>query len=328
MAGFGQIFQTLLVVVGLVGAGAAARKLQFLRPDDARILTSLVNSFFLPALIFVAIKGTAKSTESLNPRILLLSLVAIITISICGIIAFIVGKFLGLGSSSADEKNRQERRRKMGAFVLTSMFGSTAFVALPLINGYYNNNGQATLEHTFYSEIGSLTLLVTVGVIIASFYGEGSRFGLQNLLSIPKAGPFVAMILALLLYREPFDTGAIYTILDMLSKATFPIIMFVLGVTIVWKDIRQYLKLIIGVNIIKLLIAPLLAVFLARLFGLPPLTQGVIFFNSAAPSIVFCLAYAALYKLDIEFASTAVFSSFFFSLITIPILSTFLVPPI
>jgi hypothetical protein len=204
------------------------------------------------------------------------------------------------------------------------MFGSTAFVALPLISGFYNDK-QATLQHTFYSEIGSLTLLSTVGVVIASFYGEGSRFGLQNLLSIPKAGPFVAMILALLFYKEPFD-GILKTILEMLASATFPLIMFVLGVTIVWKDVTQYLKLIIGVNIIKLLIAPVLAVTLARAFSLPPLTQGVIYFNAAAPSIVFCLAYAALYKLDIEFASTAVFSSFFFSIITIPILSVFLVP--
>jgi predicted permease len=125
-----------------------------------------------------------------------------------------------------------------------------------------------------------------------------------------------------LFYTEEIPRPVLDT-LNTLSQGTLPIMMFSLGLTIIWQDIRSQFLKIAAMNLIKLIFAPLVALVLARFFGMDPTTQGVILFDAATPAIVICLAYAAEYKLDREFASTCIFSSFFFSLFTLPLISIF-----
>ncbi len=309
MGNFDQVIQTIIVVVVLVAVGAGVRAAQWLRPEDAkRIFPPLINNVFLPALIFNGIKST--SNKPITPEILKIPLIALLVISFSGLLAYGIGRVLRL------------QRRQMGAFLLTAMFGSTAFIGLPLIRGIYGE--AAFVQHAFYSEVGSLVLLVTLGVIIASYYGEGGRFSWQTLLAIPRSGPFIGFVLALLFYKDDVPT-AITTTLALLSQVTLPLMMFLVGVTIVWKDIGKYLPAIISLNLVKLVVAPLIGLLLAKVL-LPNdgTAQGVILLDSATPAIILCLAYANQYKLDEEFASTAVFSSFFFCGLTIPLMTLFL----
>jgi predicted permease len=225
-------------------------------------------------------------------------------------------------------------RPQMGAFLLTSMFGSTAFIGIPLITGMYNEkiygkeaSGKAILQHTFYSELGSLILLVSVAIMIASYYGErnqGQKVSFWwNLRAVPQSGPFLGMLMGLLFYTEEIP-GPVLDTLNTLAQGTLPIMMFSLGLTIVWKDVRSQFPKILAMNFIKMIVAPILALLLARAMNMDPMTQGVILLDAATPAIVICLAYAAEYKLDREFASTCIFSSFFFALITLPIVSNLL----
>lgn len=302
----GPILTQLGEVVALVAIGSGGRAIKILNNDHAALLNTIAMTFLMPALVFINIINSHQ--DSLDPNYLKIPVVAFLVITLSGVFAYLAGRLLKLP------------RKRMGAFLLTAMFGSTAFVGLPLIKGL---NPALILQHTFYSELGSLVLLVTVGIVIASFYGEGSRFSSQNLLAISRSGPFIAMVLALLFYNEKLPQW-LNQLLLTLSAATLPIMMFSLGITIVWKDVRDHLLQILVLNGIKLIIAPLLGLFLARLFGLDPLTTFVVGIDAATPAIVLCVAYAAQYKLDVEFASEAVFSSFFFCVFTIPIIYLFI----
>ncbi len=307
----------------MVALGSVARALNIVPPTAAGLLNNIVMSFFLPALVFTGIKKT--QGNPLTPDLLRVPLVAYITIIICGAVAFVLGKYVF-----------RMNRPQMGAFLLTSMFGSTAFIGVPLINGVFaktdplygeKGNGYAVLVHTFYSELGSLILLVSLAIMIASYYGERTyaekgRFW-QNLLAVPKSGPFLGMMLGLLFYTEPIP-GPVLDTLNLLSQGTLPIMMFSLGLTIVWKDVRSQFAKIMAMNFIKLILAPLIALGLARFFNMAPMIQGVILLDAATPAIVICLAYAAEYKLDREFASTCIFSSFFFAPITLTVMANLL----
>ncbi len=303
------IIGQLLIVVALVALGSGGRALKIFSPEYSILLNNIATYFAIPALVFLNIQSSHE--QAITPDLLKVPVIAYLTILISGVFAFFSGRILKLP------------RKQMGAYLLTSMFGSTAFVGLPILTAVTGNKTQ--VQHSFYSELGSLVLLVTIGIVIASFYGEGSKFGWQNLLAIPRSGPFVAMVLALLFYDDTIPKP-ITDILRIISGSTLFIMMFSLGITIVWKDIRRHLVPVLAINFIKLILAPLIGLVLARLLGVGPRETYVIVIDSATPSVIFCLGYAAQYKLDAEFASEAVFSSFFFCLLTIPFVSLF-VPP-
>lgn len=309
-----EVITTLITVTLMVALGSVARTLSIVPPTAAGLLNNIVMSFFMPALVFSSIKST--QGRELTPLLLRIPIVAYLTIAACGLIAYGVGKYVF-----------RMNRPQLGAFLLTSMFGSTAFIGVPLIKGVYGD--KALLQHSFYSELGSLILLVSIAIMIASAFGERTYTEKpsfwRNLLAVPKSGPFLGMVLGLLFYTEKLP-DALTATLQTLSQGTLPVMMFSLGLTIVWKDVRTYLPKIMAMNFIKLVIAPIIALSLARYFGMDVTTQGVILLDAATPAIVICLAYAAEYKLDREFASTCIFSSFFFALITLPIVTGLFLP--
>ena len=306
-------------IIGAVALGMIMRATGIFKGDEAGLINRIVLTVLLPVLVFVSINSVNKDQDGrkapVTLDILKIPLVAFLVIGFSGLLAFILGRYV-----------LKLEHRRMGAFMLTSMFGSTGFIALPLVRSIY---GPALiLQHAFYSELGSLTLLVTVGIGLASYYGEKTygekrKFNWRVLLEIPKNGPFLGLVLGLLFYtlnvpKPVFDT------LQFLSQAALPLMMFSLGLTIVWKDIRRHLVPVLTMNVIKLIFAPFLALALAKAFGLDNKVQGVIVLNAATPAVIICLVYAAQYNLDREFASTAVFSSFFLCLITITLMTLFI----
>jgi predicted permease len=68
-------------------------------------------------------------------------------------------------------------------------------------------------------------------------------------------------------------------------------------------------------------LAPALALLLCGLLGVTGEVRLVTILESALPALILCLSYANQYHLDIEFASNALFASFFLGAITLPILA-------
>lgn len=320
-----SILGPLGTITGAVALGFLMRAAGIFRGDESALITRIVLTVLLPVFVFSGIKNirTNNPNATVSVDILKIPLIAFLVIAICGGVAYILGRFV-----------LRLSRARLGAFLLTAMFGSTGFIALPLVNGIYPSSDPKNpvspyiLEHAFYSELGSLTLLVTVGVIIASYYGERTygekpKFNWRSLLDVPKNGPFLGLMLGLLFYTSNIPKPVVDT-LAFLGQATLPMMMFSLGLTIMWKDVRKNLGSVLALNSIKLILAPIVAIALCNLFGIKGPAAGVILLNAATPAVIICLVYAAQYKLDREFASTAVFSSFFFCLITIPLIAVLL----
>jgi predicted permease len=303
----GDILLRVGQIVGLIFIGALLRRVEILRQEHAALLNGIVINLTLPATVFLAVRLIKQEQWTM---LLKVPLVAYLVIAVCGLTAYLFTRW-----------TRMERR-KAGAFIITSMLGSTAFLGYPLVEGLF---GKPSLEYAaavFYSELGTLIPILTVAVIIASRYGEGERFTWRNLLAVLKFGPFVAFLIGLLFYNDPipeFLSG----MLGYLSAATVPLIMLSLGITIRWGDFfGRHFRSIVVLNAIKLLLAPLLALLFANFVGLDPSILSVTVLMSALPALMICLSYANQYKLDIEFASNILFASFFFGAITLPIVAT------
>jgi malate permease and related proteins len=315
---FARMLIIILPIFIIIGIGMGVRRLRWL--DNAGITTrqattflnTLVLNLTLPAVVFTGLTNVERFELSL----LKIPLIAYVVIAVSTILAFLMTRKLNF------------RRETAGAFILSGMCGSTAFFGYPIFTNFAAEKGLG-LEHSvgytaLYSEIGTLIPLVTASVLIASRYGEGKAFSWRDaVIAIFRFAPFIWLVISFLFWQETHRTGGVPAIfkgtLDIMRNATIFLIMLSLGLTITTGDILQYWKSTLLLNAIKLVVAPVIALILCYALRLERDQFVAVVVNSAVPCILLSISYANQYKLDVAFASTAVFSSFFLSLLTLPI---------
>jgi predicted permease len=318
MEQFGQLLATISPFLAIAIVAAGLKSVQIL-PVPAVLgpaLNSIVMNVTLPATVFLVVRKARG--QQIGTTEWLITLTALLVICASALVAFLVSRYwLHLP------------RRTEGTFVLVTMFGSTASVALPIIQVLYpsgDTGAKATLDALFYSEIGTLLPLVTIAILIASIYGEaeeGKQFGWRSLLAIPRSAPFIWLAIGMLFFTDDIPSG-VTGFLSVLSQANAPLVFLALGLTIEWRDVGRLFRPLLTLNVIKLLLAPVLGLLIGALLGVSGVSRNVVVVESAVPAVLLGIAYANQYKLDVEFASTAVFSSFIFSIITLPIMATLL----
>ncbi len=321
MEQFTQLLATIVpfLSIAIVAAGLKSARILPVPAILGPALNAIVMNVTLPATVFLAVRAAHDSKTDITGREALVALVALLVIAISAGVAFVLSHYwLHLP------------RPTEGTFILITMFGSTASVALPIVQVLYPkdnpNNGPANLSALFYSEIGTLIPLVTVAILIASIYGEaeeGRQFGWRSLLAIPRSAPFIWLAIGLLFYTDEIPDG-ITNFLGQLRLANPPLIFLALGLTIEWRDVGRWLRPLLTLNAIKLLLAPVLGLLIASVLGVSGVTRSVIIVESAVPAVLLGIAYSNQYKLDVEFASAAVFSSFIFAIVTLPLMAALL----
>ncbi|GAC1366395.1 MAG: hypothetical protein NVSMB42_26410 [Herpetosiphon sp.] len=300
-----QILGPLASMFLLIGVGLVVRWRNILpREQTVAVFNAAVVNLTLPASAFLGVARIPRVTRDL----LLIPLIAVVVIVASGALAAYLARLLRL------------RRPTAGALVITSMCGSTGFFGTPLFQQlqkidprYDGMVGMAAL----YSEVGTLIPLLTLVVIVARYYGDGQRWSLkQSLGGLFRFSPFVALLLGFLFWPETHAhvvPAVLNDTLGFMQAATSMLTMVALGMTITIRDFSQYLRSVLSVNLVKLLFAPAIALILVRLLGLHSGASFVVVVESAMPGILLAIAYSGQYKLDVEFASTAVFATFFFS---------------
>lgn len=307
-----DVIGILLQIFLLIGLGLLVRWRNILpRDQTVSIFNQAVMNLTLPAMGFLGLMNIKQFSWELTK----IPLIAMIVIVASGAVAALVARKLRL------------RRATAGAVVITSMCGSTGFFGAPIFGALAKSNpdqwGQTVGMASLYSEIGTLIPLLTIVTIVAATYGEKQEMTWKKMLiGLFRSLPFIALLLGFLFWPEthgPNFPQAIRGTLGFLSSATVMLTMLSLGMTITIRDFSQYLRSVLSVNVIKLIFAPIVAIVLARLFGLDDQASFVVIFESALPAVMIAIAYANQYKLDVELASTAVFTTFVFSLLTLPV---------
>lgn len=306
-----DVISILLQIFLLIGLGLLVRWRNILpRDQTVQIFNAAVINLTLPATVFLGLMNI----RELSWELVKIPIIAVIVICASGAVAAYLAHRLRL------------RRATAGAVVITSMCGSTGFFGTPIFAALARSNpdayGQTVGMAALYSEIGSLIPLLTIVTIIAAWYGEKQAFTLEQVLTgLFRFLPFIALLLGFIFWPETHGgrfPAALRGTLGFLSQATVMLAMLALGMTITIRDFSQYLRSVLSVNVVKLIFAPALAIVLSVLFALEPQARFVVIFESALPAIVIAIAYANQYKLDVELASTAVFTTFVFSLVTLP----------
>lgn len=303
------LLQVWLPIALLVAAGGAWVRFRPQFPADAlRVnLNRLVIDVFAPPLLFALSAQAAISSELLT-----IPLLTLFGIAISAALLYLLLWHTRLGHGL--------KRETRAAILLAGSFGNVLFMGYPTLTFLYGDIGGSYAA--FADVLASTPVVWTFGVWVATRLGHegghesgksGSLF--RTVLALP---PIWGFILGFAVNLAGIEAAPLIKAAKFMGQATIPIMLFTLGLSIPWGDLKPTRPVLAAVAV-KLLIAPLLAYALARAsFGDLRPAQAAAILECAMPTMLMAASFADRFHLDVRAAAlTASWSSLLF-LLTLP----------
>ncbi|MGE5221359.1 MAG: AEC family transporter [Omnitrophica WOR_2 bacterium] len=270
---------------------------------NPRSFSQIILYVFTPCLVFIQlIDAHLESGE-----ILRMVAFALLTTILIGLISLVSGIALKL------------EKQLIIALLITGMFTNCGNFGLPLVQFAF---GDDALAHATLFFITNLVMVNTVGVVIASMGAATLKDSLLGLLKLPLTYALVLAILFIQMgWQIPFPVDRT---LRLLSQAAIPCMMILMGIQLQGAVWNGNLRALAAANVVRLLVAPILAIGLSLLVGLqgPARQAGVV--ESSMPSAILATVLATEYNAAPEFVTTAVFISTLLSPLTLTPLLAYL----
>ena len=272
-------------------------------------LNRLVVDVFAPPLLF-ALSAQAEIT----PQLLTVPLLTVAGIAISFALLYPVLFHSGIG--------RGLSRETRAAILLAGCFGNVLFMGYPTLTFLYGDIGGSYAA--FADVLASTPLVWTFGVWIATRLGHEGGHGhslLRTMLTLP---PIWGFVLGFAVNLSGLDVAPLVKAAKFMGQATIPIMLFTLGLSIPWRDLKPTRPVLAAVAV-KLMLAPILVFFLARgLFGELKPAQTAAIIEVAMPTMLMAASFADRFHLDVRAAAlTASWTSLSF-LVTLPAWIAFL----
>jgi predicted permease len=290
----------ILPIILLSGAGFTLAKLLHV---DSRSLGRVVFYVFSPLLIFNLLLNN--QLELKEAGIVIIFTVSIV--SAMGIITYLMGSLLKI------------ERPILMTILITSMFANTGNYGLPLISFAF---GEDALPYAAIYFVTTTFLFFSVGVFLASLGHMNVRDAALGLFKIPS---LYAVLLAVLinLFQLKIPTPVLRTV-DLAAGGSIPLMLILLGVELSRVEVSANFRALQLSVALRLLVAPLVALSIAILFGMQGLVRGAVVTQASMPSIVSSAVLAMEYQLDSKFVTSVIFISTLLSPLTLTPLLVFL----
>ena len=305
---YGKIVISIAILMGVILVAVLLRSVGLIKEDHGKLFADLVTHVTLPALVFSSL---SHAIIYLEYALLALLMVAAELISL--ILAWAVGKRLHLVNA------------QMGAFMLTSAFGSSSFLGYALISQVFPGNIDTMTEAVIISEVGLVPVLFTVGTMVAIYYGRtdlDSKGRLLATTSFFKSPLFFSLIAGVLwstlkLPVEGTLITPIFNFLEVLSSANTFLVAMTVGVLLHFSGMREILWVILFAVLIKLILKPLMVWVPTFAMDLQDWQMQVLVLEAAMPSALLTVVFAKTYGCDAKLASKLIFTTLVASGITI-----------
>jgi len=294
--------ENFAVTITCLVIGMIIRRIPDFHKETGNVLNLFVIYISLPALVLLKIPDLAFAKNLLVPALmpwlmLLLSCSAILVLS----------------------KILKWDRATTGCLLLLIPLGNTSFLGIPMVKAFFG--GQAIPYAVLYDQLGSFLALATYGSLVLAFYGSGEKNPtlssvIKKIVSFP---PFIALILAFCLKALPYPSIFV-SLLKILASTLVPLVMIAVGFQLTLRLNREVTsQLCIGLSI-KLVAAPIAALFLCKIAGLKGEAIQVSIFESGMPPMVSAGALAILANLSPKLTAALVGIGIVLSFITLPFL--------
>jgi predicted permease len=205
----------------------------------------------------------------------------------------------------------------MAAVLLTSIFMNAGNFGLSLNNFAF---GETTLSYASLYFVTTSVLTYTIGIIIASMGTATLKQAVINLFKIPA---IYALVMAFIFLRTGWDLPVpLDRTTSLLGDASIPSMLILLGMQLKSVKLKGSLVPLALTNVMRLLVAPALALLLSLAFGFQGPAQQAAVLESAMPAAVITTVLATEYDVEPSYVTAAVFSTTLLSALTLtPILA-------
>ncbi len=264
------------------------------------VLTSFVYYLLLPAMVLEVLW-----TSELGKRAFNFMLLGFSTILLGMLATWLVGHLFRL------------ENKRLGAIILAAVPNVT-YLGLPVLEQTFGHWARSVaIQIDLFS---AAPIVFTLGIMVARHYGEGFSDGHQSPLSFLNAPPFWAAATAVLLnltgQTPPFWlTG----VLQKLSAAVVPLMLFSLGLALSWRAVTvRNIPYVLPIVLIKLFIMPFFAIMLVSHLPMDGSYKAASVLDLAMPSMVLGVVFCDRYRLDSSLYAMTVTVTTALSLLTLP----------
>ena len=290
----------ILPIILLSGAGFALGKLLHI---DSRSLGRVVFYVFSPVLIFdLLIQNQLNTGEAA-----VVIAYAFSFILMMGALTWVIGYFLKI------------ERPALISILITTMFANTGNYGLPLVSFAF---GEKALSYAGIYFVTTTFLFYTLGVLLASLGHMNIKEAMLGLFRIPTMH---AVLLAVIINIGNIQIPApIARSIELAAGGTIPLMLILLGVQLTHVEFSSNIRALQLSVSLRLLIAPLVALLFAAMFGLQGFSRQGSVTQASMPSMVSATVLATEYDLDAKLVTAVVFISTLLSPLTLTPLLVFL----
>jgi len=290
----------ILPIILLAGAGFALGKVLHI---DPRSLGRVVFYIFSPVLLFdLLVRNQLKIAEAAIVIIYALSFILAM-----GLLTLLLGYFFKL------------ERPALISILITTMFANTGNYGLPLVSFAF---GEQALSYAGIYFATTTLLFYTLGVFLASLGHMSFKEAIVGLFRIPT---LYAVLLAILINALNIEIPLpVSRAIDLAAGGTIPLMLILLGVQLTGLVLSENQRAMQLSVFLRLIVAPLAAIFFAALFGLGHFPRQASVTEASMPSMVSATVLATEYNLDAKLVTAVVFISTLLSPLTLTPLLVFL----
>jgi predicted permease len=294
--------ENFIITITFLLIGVALKRLPDFPDETGNTLNLFVIYISLPALVLLKIPELVFSKSLLIPTLMPWGM-----LFFSSALVWILSRLL------------KWDRATTGCLLLLIPLGNTSFLGIPMVRAFFGD--QAIPYALIYDQLGSFLALATYGSLILAFYGTAESkptIGsvIKKVISFP---PFIALVFAFAIRGIPYPSIAV-DLLRILASTLVPLVMIAVGFQLRLQLNRKLTsQLSIGLSI-KLIIAPLAAILLCKMFGLRGEAVQVSIFEAGMPPMVSAGALAILAKLSPALTAALVGIGIVLSFATLPVL--------
>ena len=273
------------------------QRFQIFSQDAPKTLNLFVIYVSLPAMILLQVPKLSFSNELLIPVV-----IAWIVMAVSAIMTLYLSRFYGFSKDVT------------GSLMLVAILTNSSFLGIPIIHAYMGESALAYIM--IYDQFGTFLAFALYGTFIVSYYSHASEVNLKIIATkIAIFPPFLALVLALMLMGVSFEEH-IAKVLFTLSNTIVPIALVAVGLQLRLRLSKEELKPFSVALVIKLLIAPLVALMVAKLFGWSNQASHVSILEAGMAPMITAGAMASMAGLAPKLSSAIVGYGILFSFFT------------
>jgi malate permease and related proteins len=297
---FALFFNNLFPILLVASIGYALAK--FLK-INSRPLSQIIFYVFSPILVFKLITSSHLS----NQDILQTLLFAVILMICVGGITWVVGGILKFD------------RKTLAAVLITAMFMNAGNYGLPLTNFAF---GEEALAFASVFFVINAMFTNTVGIVIASSGSMSVWNAIKGLVKFPAIYALIFGVI-FLQFGWQLPSGLDRTV-TLLSNASIPCMLVLLGMQLVNIHLNGRVLPLVLTSSMRLLVAPVLAIGLCRLFSISGPPYQAVVLEAAMPVAVLTTILATEFDAEPTFVTAAVLVTTLLSPLTLTPLLAFL----